>query len=172
MNQTKIGAVLVINFSQGFQHLWSLGWTFGVSPVVEQKKYCWFEANAAFTITPQQIPAVFGGCKIYPGHGTKNLRGWKKMSFKVSSYQSMTLWKAARKKTAPVNLDCDLWAWLAYLVLFLLTCALWCFIEKFNQNPRFLSFIPKLWPKLLKNFQNSCWGLFCFFQLTLSTLQI
>lgn len=43
------------------------------------------------TIIPQQIPAVFGGYKTYPGHGTKNLRAWNKKSFKVLSSHSVTL---------------------------------------------------------------------------------
>lgn len=56
-------------------------------------------------IIPQQIPAVFGCCKTYPGHETKkNLRGWDKMSFKVSSSHE----NVARKRPALVNLNCDL----------------------------------------------------------------
>lgn len=105
------------------------------------------------TIIPQQIPVVFGGCKTHPCHGAKNLRGWNKKRFKVSSSHSVTPWKAARKNPAPVNLNCDLWAWLSCLVLFSLTCAPWCFVEKFNQNPRFLSFVPKFQAKFLKDFQ-------------------
>lgn len=128
------------------------------------------------TIFPQQIPAVFGGCKTYPGHGkekqqkTKNLKGWNRMGFKVSSSHSVTLWKVARKKPAPVNLNCDLWAWLSCLVMFLLTCAPWSCVEIRIQD--FWASYLNFGPSFRKKFRNSIWELFCFFQLAFVTLEI
>lgn len=78
--------------------------------------------------------------------------------------------KSCQKKPAPVNLNCDLWAWLSCLVMFLLTCAPWSCVEIRIQD--FWASYLNFGPSFRKNFRNSIWELFCFFQLAFVTLEI